>query len=107
MKLLRQSFSKHYCPRCGSRVRRVRPSALEAFIRDALFLALITLVFFVLGFFIEAFGGPEFLAWLAAALVVWVAANPIYFRLSTFQCGACGYVAESSEVKSRGWSLIT
>ena len=68
MKLLRQSFSKHYCPRCGSRVRRVRPSLFEAFIRDAVFLLLITVAFFGLGFFVEAFGGAEFLAWLIAAL---------------------------------------
>jgi hypothetical protein len=83
----------------------VRPSLFEAFIRDAVFLLLITVAFFGLGLFVEAFGGPEFLAWLIAALVVWVAANPIYFRLSTFKCGSCGYVAESSEVKSRGWSI--
>lgn len=107
MKLLRQSFSKHYCPRCDSRARRVRPPLLEAFFGEALFLVLLTVAFLGLGFFIEAFGGPELLAWVLAALVVWVVGNPIYFRFSAFRCGSCGYVAQSSEVKNRDWSLIT
>jgi len=42
MKLLRQSFSQHYCPQCGFKVRRVRPPLCEGFIWEALFLALLT-----------------------------------------------------------------
>jgi len=107
MNLIRESFAKHYCPRCDSRARRVRSSFGEYLLQYSVFVLLYVPAYLVIGFFVESFGGSEVLAWLLASLVAWTPVNLFYFRSSAFCCRSCGYVAQSSEVKNRGWSLIT
>ena len=64
MNLIRQSFAKHYCPRCDSRTRRVRSSFGEDLVQYSVFVLLYVPAYLVIGFFVESFGGPEILAWL-------------------------------------------
>lgn len=104
--LVRRSFSKQYCPACGVRLSRLKPSFIEGFLQYAIFAVPFVLIWLISAAVVERLGGDRLSAALLSGMVAWVVLNPWFFAISSFRCGACQGVYRHRDVICRGWGIV-
>ena len=107
MGLIRRSFSKHYCPACGGKVCRARPTVGESLLESAVIATPLMVIWALVSSSTEHFGVPHIAVSVMAGLTAWVSLNPLFFCLSAFECTACHGRYKHNEVICRGWGIVT
>lgn len=106
MSLIRRSFSKHYCPSCGAKLSRKKPSFAEGWLQEVIFWVPLVFIWLVCAGIVQQFGGGRLEAAILGAPVAWLLLNPWFFAASLFECGACNRVFKHHEVICRGWGIV-
>lgn len=106
MGLVRRSFSKHYCPVCGGKLLRQKPSLVEGWLLQVMFAIPLLFIWLICAGIVEQFGGERLAAWLVSIPVALVLLNPWFFAVSLFQCRSCNGVFKHHEVICRSWGIV-
>jgi hypothetical protein len=107
MNLVRKSFSKHHCPKCGARVAREKSGVFGGIVEGLIFYIPYVFVWLVCAGLVVQFGGNEIVATVVSVIVTLLPLNPIFFRYSDFLCGGCESRFKYDQVvcKGLGWGL--
>jgi hypothetical protein len=104
MALFLKTFAKrHSCPSCEQKVKRVPLAFGKSVFLEIIFWVCYGIAFLIVGFFVQALGGSQFMASSIALVLVSFIAIPIHFSQSSFRCTSCDKTYDFSEVKSHGW----
>ena len=106
MSLVRRSFSKHYCPKCGEQVSRAKPPFVENILQQLVLLVPFVFIWLVCAAFVERFGGGRLSALFVSVVVAWILLNPWFFAMSAFRCKSCGGIFRHHDLVCRGWGIV-
>jgi len=99
MKWFRKFQPKYSCPECSSELEDVPLSSVESFFVELLFYVLYGIAFVTIGFFVQGFGWPAWVASACALIVLIAVSIPAYKRLSLYCCSSCGMNYDYAKVK--------
>lgn len=106
MSLVRRSFSGHYCPSCGTKLSRKKPTCIEGWFHEIVFWFPLAFIWLVCAGIVQQFGGGDLEAALLGVPVAWVLLNPWFFAVSLFECSSCNQTFNHHDVACRGWGIV-